>query len=241
MDLNRQWMNPHPLLHPTIYHTKMLMKCINFHSDGFNPVAYIDLHGHSRQKNIFSYSCSPFSSWKLSDRIAAKNRSNSQHMCACSGPLNNSCQFKHWLRHIDRDSSLNEYSFMFIPPYIMLPFLMSEQKAPCFNVNDCSFNIQKDRESSGRIVAWRQFDIPLSYTIECSASGMDVGPFAGYHLDISHLEHMGMNLAVSLNSIHFLRCSNKHVPVLVLQKNLHEEQRSHKSDSLSRTEFSRDQ
>ena len=51
-DLNRRWKYPSPILHPTIYYTKRLIK--TFASE--RPLAlFVDLHGHSRRKNVFMY------------------------------------------------------------------------------------------------------------------------------------------------------------------------------------------
>ena len=51
-DLNRRWKCPSPIIHPTIYNTKKLVK--QFVSE--RPLAlFCDLHGHSRRKNIFMY------------------------------------------------------------------------------------------------------------------------------------------------------------------------------------------
>ncbi|VDK23134.1 unnamed protein product [Taenia asiatica] len=64
-DLNRQWLNPSPSLHPTIFHTKCLINLLA--EVGSAPYIYIDLHGHSRMKDIFVYGCDPHLSWKASD------------------------------------------------------------------------------------------------------------------------------------------------------------------------------
>jgi len=45
-DLNRRWKNPHRKLHPTIYHTKKLIK--DLHEER-GVLLYCDLHGHSRK------------------------------------------------------------------------------------------------------------------------------------------------------------------------------------------------
>ncbi len=44
-DLNRRWKNPSKVLHPTIYHTKKLVKSL--HAER-SCVMFCDLHGHSR-------------------------------------------------------------------------------------------------------------------------------------------------------------------------------------------------
>jgi hypothetical protein len=51
-DLNWRWKYPSPILHPTIYSAKSLIK--QFASE--RPlILYCDLHGHSRRKNVFMY------------------------------------------------------------------------------------------------------------------------------------------------------------------------------------------
>ncbi|CAH8602774.1 unnamed protein product [Heterobilharzia americana] len=64
-DLNRHWINPSPSLHPTIYHTKMLLQLLSACERA--PYIFIDLHGHSRMKNIFLYGCSSSESWRHPD------------------------------------------------------------------------------------------------------------------------------------------------------------------------------
>ena len=54
VDLNRRWLNPSKLLHPTIYYAKMLAKsCNNDHSI----IIFCDMHGHSKKRNVFMYGC----------------------------------------------------------------------------------------------------------------------------------------------------------------------------------------
>jgi len=60
-DLNRRWKNPNPTLHPEVYYTKKMI--MEFHEK--HPISMIiDLHGHSRKKDVFAYGChdkaSPF-------------------------------------------------------------------------------------------------------------------------------------------------------------------------------------
>jgi len=46
-DLNRKWLQPSKILHPTIYHTKQL--CQSLMDDPLNKqfYLYLDMHGHS--------------------------------------------------------------------------------------------------------------------------------------------------------------------------------------------------
>lgn len=51
-DLNRQWKNPSPKLHPEIYAVKeMFLKTLKWREVYW----YVDCHGHSRKKNAFMY------------------------------------------------------------------------------------------------------------------------------------------------------------------------------------------
>jgi cytosolic carboxypeptidase protein 2/3 len=45
-DLNRRWKQPHKQLHPTVYHTKKLIR--DLHNER-GVILYCDLHGHSRK------------------------------------------------------------------------------------------------------------------------------------------------------------------------------------------------
>lgn len=75
----------------------------------------------------------------------------------------------------------------------ILPVLMNEL-APTFSLDDCEFTVERSRESTGRVTVWRQFDVPLSYTLECSYGGCNQGRYAGYHLGIPQLEDTGIKL-----------------------------------------------
>lgn len=50
VDLNRQWIDPSKKAHPTIFHTKHLIRKTKEERD---ILLYCDIHGHSRKKNIF--------------------------------------------------------------------------------------------------------------------------------------------------------------------------------------------
>lgn len=67
-DLNRRWKNPHPILHPEIYHTKGLLEyCTRVIKRP--PFVFCDFHGHSRKKNVFLYGCANSESWSEYDKM----------------------------------------------------------------------------------------------------------------------------------------------------------------------------
>ena len=55
-DLNRTWHDPSRKLNPTIFFTKSMMKRL---MEEREVVLYIDMHGHSRKKNVFMYGNTP--------------------------------------------------------------------------------------------------------------------------------------------------------------------------------------
>ena len=55
-DLNRQFIQPNPKLHPTICAIKKLVKDVVDQARQVDPIAaFIDIHGHSRKKSAFMY------------------------------------------------------------------------------------------------------------------------------------------------------------------------------------------
>ena len=54
VDLNRIWNDPCRVRHPTVYHTKEMIRRLATERP---IVLYADLHGHSQKKNIFMYGC----------------------------------------------------------------------------------------------------------------------------------------------------------------------------------------
>ncbi|CAG9316009.1 unnamed protein product [Blepharisma stoltei] len=54
VDLNRRWLHPNRHMHPTIWYTKRLIQSM---SEDREVSMYIDFHGHSMKRNVFSYGC----------------------------------------------------------------------------------------------------------------------------------------------------------------------------------------
>ena len=54
VDLNRRWINPSKILHPTIFYTKQLVKMMDIDR---SVELFTDIHGHSRKFNVFTYAC----------------------------------------------------------------------------------------------------------------------------------------------------------------------------------------
>ncbi|NP_001292036.1 cytosolic carboxypeptidase 1 isoform X5 [Gallus gallus] len=158
-DLNRQWQNPNPDLHPTIYHAKGLLQYLA--AIKRLPLVYCDYHGHSRKKNVFMYGCS----------------------------------IKETMWHTNVNTA--SCDLMEDPGYRVLPKILS-QTAPAFCMGSCSFVVEKSKESTARVVVWREIGVQRSYTMESTLCGCDQGKYKGLQIGTKELEEMGAKFCVGL-------------------------------------------
>ena len=141
-DLNRQWLDPSPNLHPTIFYTKKMMeKLINF---GRKPVLFCDFHGHSRKKDVFMYGC-------------------------------------------NSESKIET----------ILPTLFAENYTG-FDLNSCSYGIEKSKLRCGRVVVGTNLDIPCAYTLESTFCGYSEGVKSDFQVTLNDFEEIGYNFLKSL-------------------------------------------
>lgn len=84
-DLNRKWHSPDPILHPTVYHVKeMIRRWKQVRTVGM----VLDLHGHSRKQGIFAYGCIPDKRhMRPSSPMSMLVLSNAQKQMAQSGSM----------------------------------------------------------------------------------------------------------------------------------------------------------
>jgi len=72
----------------------------------------------------------------------------------------------------------------------IFPFLL-EKAASTFNFSDCAFSVQKSKESTARVVGWKELQILNSFTLECSFCGSDFGKYADLHFNTNMLQSIG--------------------------------------------------
>ncbi|KXJ16139.1 cytosolic carboxypeptidase 1 [Exaiptasia diaphana] len=175
-DLNRRWINPSMILHPTIYHTKGLLQYLQ--STNRTPLVYCDFHGHSRKKNVFIYGCSKAASISSgsSPEVDDASVSNDRATDAMS--------------ESDSTSSMDASEIVEDLGYRTLPSVL-HNIAPAFFLGSCSFLVEPSKESTARVVVWREIGVLRSYTMESTYSGCDQGPYKGCHLGTRELEEMG--------------------------------------------------
>lgn len=60
-----------------------------------------------------------------------------------------------------------------------------------FSFEGCNFAIQKSKETCGRVVMFKEFNLVCSYTIEMSFMGPNRGVFQGLHFNTTHMQMVG--------------------------------------------------
>jgi len=68
---------------------------------------------------------------------------------------------------------------------------MFSENCENFSFDDCSFMVHKSKESCGRIVMWREFNLVNSYTCEASFCGPTRGIHNQCHFNIELFQNVG--------------------------------------------------
>ncbi|XP_075620987.1 cytosolic carboxypeptidase 4 [Balearica regulorum gibbericeps] len=108
--------------------------------------------------------------------------------------------------------------------YRALPKIL-DKVAPAFVMNSCSFLVEKSRESTARVVVWREMGVLRSYTMESTYCGCSHGLYKGLQLGTQELEEMGSKFCLGLLILHLksLPCSKKVMAQAALLLDLEEE------------------
>ena len=68
---------------------------------------------------------------------------------------------------------------------------MLSKNCSIFSFQDTCFAIQKSKESTARVVTWKDLNIINSYTLEASFCGADFGKYAEFHFNTEMLQEVG--------------------------------------------------
>ena len=79
----------------------------------------------------------------------------------------------------------------------IFPLLLS-YNTDDFSFEGSDFSIRKEKESTARIVLWREYQLINSYTLECSFCGPTKGPNKDCHFSISMLLDLGKRFGQTL-------------------------------------------
>ena len=76
--------------------------------------------------------------------------------------------------------------------------MMFDRMCNNFNFQGSSFTVHKAKESTGRVVMWKEFALQNSYTCEASFCGASQGLYKGLHFNINMLLDMGKDFCRTL-------------------------------------------
>lgn len=68
-------------------------------------------------------------------------------------------------------------------------------------MSSCSFVVEKSKESTARVVVWREIGVQRSYTMESTLCGCDQGTYKGLQIGTRELEEMGAKFYVGLSCL----------------------------------------
>ena len=69
--------------------------------------------------------------------------------------------------------------------------LLFSKNSENFSFNGCNFTVQKARESTARVVMWREFNLINSFTLETTFCGPTDGRYQDCHFTINILKECG--------------------------------------------------
>ncbi|MEE6503713.1 hypothetical protein FKM82_004911 [Ascaphus truei] len=81
--------------------------------------------------------------------------------------------------------------------YRALPKIL-DKIAPAFSMANSSFLVEKSRESTARVVVWREIGVLRSYTMESTYCGFNQGTYKGLQVGTKMLEEMGTKFCLGL-------------------------------------------
>lgn len=185
-DLNRKWSYPVEKLFPTVFHLKRQIANLQARD---RVAIYCDLHGHSLNRNIFTYGCY---TKKSSKRAAAAFASmgmvtSSSSINLGSGSLGNSNT--QTANFISRVSVRND-------PRVF-PMIVAKN-SHFFSFASCDFKVHKSKLNTARVVVNHELGVINSYTLEASFCGPDFGPRKDTQFSTRDLEDMGKSWCQSL-------------------------------------------
>uniref|UniRef100_A0AAQ6IIV4 Cytosolic carboxypeptidase 1 n=1 Tax=Anabas testudineus TaxID=64144 RepID=A0AAQ6IIV4_ANATE len=103
--------------------------------------------------------------------------------------------------------------------YRALPKILS-QIAPAFSMASCSFVVERSKESTARVVVWREIGVQRSYTMESTLCGCDQGKYKGLQIGTRELEEMGAQFCVAMLRLKRLTGLRNHQHFLDLESDL---------------------
>eukprot|EP01039_Chlorochromonas_danica_P010176 gene10176-11260_t len=157
-DLNRRFRDANPSLHPEVVAVRDLIR----QTAQRRPVLlYLDLHGHSRNKNVFLYGCDPTLCVVPTGASTIPSSSSNVGISFMSSTSSAAGEDETALRRLHCR----------LYPRVLSTLSRSTTSNGYFSYSDCNFKISKGKLGTGRVVMWREMGVLGSYTVEASFCG----------------------------------------------------------------------
>ena len=144
-DLNRRYNDMYPYIYPTVVAMKGLLEATQKKR---GVLLFLDLHGHSKNKNAFVYGCDLLQIPEKQLRSILPRKS--------SGDI----------------ATQRIFARVFPKMLATVSNAFDRKKKGYFSYQDSTFSVKKSKFGTGRVVSWRQLEIEGSYTIEISFCGV---------------------------------------------------------------------
>lgn len=122
-------------------------------------------------------------------------------------PCSNYCAFMKVFKKLNHyfNKILLKYFILYFLSLQTLPKVLSHI-APAFCMSSCSFVVEKSKESTARVVVWREIGVQRSYTMESTLCGCDQGKYKVKYLwtfgDKKHVKAFFSYVVQLLSCIH---------------------------------------
>ncbi|KAF1314257.1 Metalloprotease family m14b, partial [Globisporangium splendens] len=184
-DLNREWSYPVEKLFPTVYHLKRQIANLQARD---RVAIYCDLHGHSLNRNIFTYGC-------------YNKKSSKKAIATASAPLSASMgsSFSNFVSvspAMYTSSTANLRARLSNDPRVF-PMVVAKN-SHFFSFPSCDFTVHKSKLNTARVVVNHELGVINSYTLEASFCVPDFGPRKDTQFSTWDLEEMGKSWCQSL-------------------------------------------
>eukprot|EP00941_MAST-03F_sp_MAST-3F-sp1_P000147 g147.t1 len=207
-DLNRQYQDPSSTEHGPVFHLKRLLK--SFHKENRNFEFYCDFHGHSRKNEVFMYGC--VEKRTLGTRpvpLQKRSRSHSKIVLHSSsekvktwasppgphqaiespGSLAMAARAQQKSEKLAKDRLAKQMQdereslkWLDQAHAMVFPLLLAKETS-MFSFAESRFTVHKSKAGTGRVVVYKECQVPAAYTLESSFCGFSLKNLAGGKCD----------------------------------------------------------
>ncbi len=188
-DLNRRYANCSSYMHPPVHAIRGLLSRMH---ESRQVLLYLDLHGHSKNKNVFLYGCDIVMQpepWLREDLDGSSGRAAGNRMTRtevitqrvfvrtfptmlCAMSNSQLAQKNEQEAAAAAAYAIENGRAQQREKYVEQDGLVARERAGFFSLQDSKFTVSKSKRGTGRVVAFKDVMIDGSYTVELSFCGL---------------------------------------------------------------------